>query len=308
MVKLEAEILDDTERLANDPPQLVELDSSTVPPPSLAPVGAGMAATGAAVAKGIFGAGDDSDDAEETEFGEITVFGDLGDIPIAGRRRVVFVMDVSRSLTPAQFELSKEELRSGISALPETALYQVIFFSGPTWFAHQRMTEGGERGEDVVIVDGEEKMKWNSGFGGFEYEKGNDNLPKSCWRVASKENIDATMDDIEAVGKSYGTTWHLPLTMAMSLEPPPKNIYFLTDGETARQDQVAGDMVELSKQRGGKTRINTIALMVPGASVPLHQIAKGTGGEYALVIAGGKILRGETLKEYLGEKDIHLND
>ena len=117
----------------------------------------------------------------------------------------------------------------------------------------------------------------------------------------------ATLEDIEAVGKSYGTTWHLPLTMAMNLEPAPKNVYFLTDGETARQDQVAEEMVEMAKARGN-TKLNTIALMVPGASVPLHRMAVGTGGEYSLVIAGGKVLKDDELREYLAEKDIALND
>ncbi|MDF1753003.1 MAG: hypothetical protein P1U89_09535 [Verrucomicrobiales bacterium] len=239
--------------------------------------------------KGIFGTGDEDEDG-------------------SGKRRVAFIMDVSRSLTPAQLRLSKTELSAAVSNLPEGSLYQVIFFSGPTWFAHQRMIEGGARGEDVVIADGDEKIRWKSGFGGFEFEGGNENLPGSAWREATPENIAATLDDIEAVGKSYGTTWHLPLTMALNLEPVPKNIYFLTDGETARQDQVAQEMIDMAKDRGGITKINTIALMVPGASVPLHRMAKGTNGEYSLVIAGGKVLKDDELSEYLAEKDISLDD
>ncbi|MDF1812668.1 MAG: helix-hairpin-helix domain-containing protein [Verrucomicrobiales bacterium] len=237
--------------------------------------------------KGIFGTGDEGDGSEPA--------------------RVVYIMDVSRSLTPAQLQLSKMELRAAVSALSEGSLYQVIFFSGPTWFAHQRMVEGGARGEDVVIADGDEKLNWSSGFGGFEYERGNENLPGGEWREATPENIASTLEDIEVVGKSYGTTWHLPLTMAMNLEPAPKNIYFLTDGETARQDQVAEDMVEMAQSRGN-AKLNTIALMVPGASVPLHRMASGTGGEYSLVIAGGKVLKDDALREYLDEKDITLND
>ncbi len=246
--------------------------------------------------KGIFGSAEDFE----------RVFGGKNGKP--EDRRVVFIMDVSRSLTPAQLRLSKTELSMAVCALPEGTLYQVIFFSGPTWFAHQRMVVGGARGEDVVIADGAMNLRWNSGFGGFEYEDGNTNLPSSEWREANPKTISATLADIEAVGKSYGTTWHLPLTMALNLEPVPKCIYFLTDGETARQDQVAEEIVEMARERGGATQINTIALMVPGASVPLYRIAKGTGGEYSLVIAGGKVLKDDDLREYLLEKGIVLDD
>ncbi len=225
-------------------------------------------------------------------------------------QRVAFIMDVSRSLTPAQLRLSKDELISAINSLAEGSLYQVIFFSGPTWFAHQRMTQGGARGEDVVIEDATDGTThhWKSGFGGFEYQEGNEQLPTGSWREVTEENIAATIEDIEAVGKSYGTTWHLPLTMAMDIEPAPKTIYFLTDGETARQEQVAVEMIAKSKEKAEDICINTIALMVPGASVPLSRIARGTGGEYSLVIAGGKVLKDNALKDYLAEKEISIDE
>lgn len=221
--------------------------------------------------------------------------------------RVVFVMDVSRSLTPAQLQMSKDELGAALRRLPESTRYQVIFFSGASWFAHQRMIEGGARGEDVVIEDRDGTMTWHSGFGGFEFEDGNDNLPTADWLSASPDNISSTLADIEAVEKSYGTTWNLPLTMAMNLEPAPESIYFLTDGETARQERVAEEMVEMAIKRGVQ-RIHTIAMMVPGASVSLNRIARGTNGDHCLVVAGGKVLRDHELRTYLAEKDIRLDD
>ncbi|MDP4849457.1 MAG: hypothetical protein NWQ95_03815, partial [Verrucomicrobiales bacterium] len=66
--------------------------------------------------------------------------------------RVVFILDVSRSLTPAQFAMSKAELLGGLDSLRIGAFYQVIFFSGPAWFAHQRLVSGGERGEVLLHV------------------------------------------------------------------------------------------------------------------------------------------------------------
>lgn len=254
----------------------------------------GVAAAGAAVSGAISG----------LEGNEIQGIFGMGE---PEGSRVVFVMDVSRSLTPAQLQMSKDELGAALRRLPESTRYQVIFFSGPSWFAHQRMIEGGARGEDVVIEDKDGILTWQSGFGGFEFEDGNDNLPSADWLFASPDNISATLDDIEAVGKSYGTTWNLPLTMAMNMEPAPETIYFLTDGETARQERVAEEMVEMARDRGVQ-RIRTIAMMVPGASVSLNRIARGTGGEYCLVIAGGKVLKDEELRAYLAEKDIRLDD
>lgn len=219
--------------------------------------------------------------------------------------RVVFIMDVSRSLTPDQFAMSKAELRSGLESLRQDAQYQVIFFSGPVWFAHQRIVEGGERGQDVVIREGEIEHRWKYAFGSYLYEKGNENLPSTAWRVASAEAIRETILDLEDVGKSDGTTWQLPLTLAMNLDPAPQQIFFMTDGETARQETIAAEMIAFSQERGNPV-IHTIALMVPGASPALHRLACATGGRHALVSAGGHVLRDAELIEYLDSKGITI--
>lgn len=221
--------------------------------------------------------------------------------------RVVFIMDVSRSLTPAQFAMSKAELLAGLDSLRHGTFYQVIFFSGPVWFAHQRFVSGGERGEDVLIRDGEREHRWKYAFGGHLYEGGENEHPVSDWRVANDETLASTRRDVEEVGKSDGTTWHLPLRTALHLEPAPGQIFFMTDGEIARQEDVVAEILELARERGNPA-IHTTALMVPGASKSLHRLAAATGGRHALVIAGGHVLRDKDLVDYLEEKGITLDE
>jgi hypothetical protein len=221
--------------------------------------------------------------------------------------RIAFVMDVSRSLTPAQFSMSKAELLCGVESLSHGTLYQVIFFSGPVWFAHQRLVSGGERGEDVVIRDSKLEHRWKYAFGGHHYEGGDAAHPVGEWRIASVETLEATRLDIEAVGKSDGTTWHLPLLTALHLEPAPSQVFFMTDGEIARQDEVIGEILGLSSERGNPV-IHTTSLMVPGASKSLHRLSTATGGRHALVIAGGHVLRDQELVDYLEEKGITLDE
>ncbi|HQZ28184.1 MAG: hypothetical protein KA250_10360 [Verrucomicrobiales bacterium] len=247
---------------------------------------------------GFFGVGEDESEDSAVVYGAPKKGG--------GPRRVVLIMDVSKSLSDAQMKLSKSELSSAISSLPSGSLYQVIFFSGATWFAHQRMTSGGQRGQEVIISDGAQMYKWSSSFTGYDYEKGNDSLPTGEWKEATATNIAATLEDVRAVRKSYGTTWHLPLTMALSLEPAPRTIYFLTDGETARQDEVAEEMIELCRSRGNP-KVHTISLMEPKASRPLSRLAKETGATFTLVIGGGKLLRDEELHAYLAQRGIQIS-
>jgi hypothetical protein len=123
-------------------------------------------------------------------------------------------------------------------------------------------------------------MKWKpvpNRLNTFEYQEGVESL-RGKWRDATDDDIEKTVQQIEHVPRSYGTTWHRPLIMAMNLEPPPKRIQFLTDGQVANQMQVAEGIVSMVKRRGGKTIINTFGPYE--ASESLRYIAGQTGGEY----------------------------
>lgn len=203
-----------------------------------------------------------------------------GPVPV---QRIAYIMDVSHSLSEKQFRLCKEELIHALEQLPDSFYYQVIFFSGPTWFAHQKMIEGGAQGEAVTFEDEGSRFRWKYEFGGYRYSAGNHKLPEGEWRAAQSTHIAESLRHIQSVTKSYGTTWHLPFMLAMNLDPCPDHIYFLTDGLTAHQNLVAEGIVDMVKRRGGQTTIHTNALMIPAATTPLRYIAEKTGGEYSLV-------------------------
>ena len=223
---------------------------------------------------------------------------------LSGLDRIVFVMDVSRSLSDAQLRVSKVELKKAIRRLGSGCHYQIIFFSGAAWFAHERMVDGGSRGKDVVIQSSSGMHHWASGSP-FTYSEGNDSLPTADWLQADEESITQSLRDIDAVDKSFGTTWHLPLTMALNMNPAPQAVYFMTDGETANQDQVADDMISLAESMGSP-QIHTTSLMEPGAAPPLNKLAAATGGNFSLVHSNGSVLHGDELVEFLAEKKITL--
>lgn len=264
-LELEQAILEGEQILIEEPPVEAEVVTPVVSNKSIAPA--------AARPKFIVAPESTTSDSERL----FTVEGD------SKSDRVVFIMDVSMSLKDPQLALCKSELTRALKKLPPSTDYQVIFFSGATWFANQRMVAGGRQGERVVIRDAEDEMIWKAGFGDFRYQNGNHNLPAGQWRKATSENIDETLGDIREVTQSFGTTWHLPFMLAMNLDPVPDEIYFLTDGEVAHQDLVAEGIVEMVKNKGADTRINTRSLMVPNAASPLRHIANETSGEYLLI-------------------------
>jgi hypothetical protein len=49
--------------------------------------------------------------------------------------RVVFIVDVSASLSSKQFEMIKKEQTKSLMKLAASIQYQVIFFAGSAWFA-----------------------------------------------------------------------------------------------------------------------------------------------------------------------------
>jgi len=199
-------------------------------------------------------------------------------------QHIAYLMDVSISLGEAEFNRCKKDLSTAIRELAKSARYQVIFFSGAAWFAHQRMIQGGDQGQHVVIADGHKRMIWRYRFGGHRYEKGNENPPPGQWRKATRANKKATIADIEEVNQSHGTSWHIPFMMALALDPAPSHIYFLTDGETSQQDVVARGILEMVDRRGSRTKIDTRGLRLKTPAVEaLTSISDRTQGKYAKV-------------------------
>ncbi|MDF1811309.1 MAG: VWA domain-containing protein [Verrucomicrobiales bacterium] len=186
---------------------------------------------------------------------------------------VVFILDISKSMTrDEKLAICQKRLKTALRELPESAKFQVIFFSQQARFAHA----------------------------------GDDEEPR--WLVADPETIEETIQAIDRIETAYGNEWDLPIIKAMKLDPAPGRIDFLTDGEKTDSSLLATGIVDLVKRAGQKTVINTIALMEPQASPPLYKIAKETAGTHSLVVAKDKVLQDKgDLQSYLESRGIEFS-
>jgi len=82
--------------------------------------------------------------------------------------------------------------------------------------------------------------------------------------------------------------------MAMAMEPPPEQIFFMTDGamENRDMDRLVRGLVATAKSRNIK--INTVNMMVPQkeAVQAMSDLATKTGGKFTIVEKDGKVRKG----------------
>ena len=229
-------------------------------------------------------------------------------------KKVVFVVDYSASMRGDKDKLMRKELKRAVESLPPSVEYQLIFFSGPAWYAGQEVKKGGDKKDKFYndwVVDGSKKFTWYGGWdeksrvpqGGktsilFHYGEGDDDkLPKAEFIKASKANIRKSLRHVEKTPLTVGTDWRSPLKMAMNLEPD--TIYFMTDGAfgTAKgvsKKEMIDDLLAYNRKHG-KAKINTICMMVLQARTELEQLADGSRGEFTLVKEDGTEVRGKDL-------------
>lgn len=203
--------------------------------------------------------------------------------------RVVFIVDVSASLSEKQFEMIKEELTSSLMKLAATVQYQVIFFAGPAWFAEDEFV--GRNKKKFTIKHGNQEYVWTTPGGANQFELQNrKDLPTAKWKSATRANLYKTKKDIEQVRKIFGTDWEWPLKVALQqMEPKPDVVYFLTDGVTSGVDATLKEIEKINRSKGKKAKINTIAMMQPKAAASLRQLAKESGGQFSIVNADGSV-------------------
>lgn len=249
---------------------------------------ADMAVLGINLGEGVgFGAGLGS--GAGLGLGSTTFFGNQSD-----GNRIAFVVDVSASMSNDQFTLMKAELTRSLMGLSPGTRYQVIFFSGPVWFAGQRVNREGRH---RAVIDGPrgKKLVWESADGsadGFRFADGQQPLPAEPWRTASPGSIRQTTRDVDAVGKSFGTSWHMPLQMALSMDPKPDVIYFMTDGAVRDAATAVKDISQWNRRGGKKAKIFTTAMMEPKAAEQLYELARKNGGSFSKVLKDGTIVSG----------------
>lgn len=206
-------------------------------------------------------------------------------------KKVVFVVDASASMKATgltgktKFELMKAELTKTISALPSGVEFQILFFSGPSWFL----------GDDPKKAKADWAMN-PPGKNFWEYKGGDPEKWKpEKYIKASPSKIRKATKEIEETIMMHGTDWRDPLKMAMMMEPD--TIYFMTDGAVSKhpdKSDTVDDVLEFSKTKSNAV-INTVCLMILRASDDLQKLAKETKGKFTLVLEDGTVVRGRDI-------------
>lgn len=204
-------------------------------------------------------------------------------------RRVVFAVDASKSMgnrgkgknkaAISKFDLMKQELDDSIRKLPPGTEYQILFFSAFAW-PHDE-------------IDTNNQAQWNGYRWTIKIGEENPKLPKFKYLKAVPENTKKSREIIKNSQMTLGTLWGPPVLMALSIRPKPDVVFFMTDGTTGNPKGWI-EMINRANKKGGKrATIHTTAMMEPDAAQDLSDLAKANGGEFTIVQADGKTIKGD---------------
>ncbi len=198
-------------------------------------------------------------------------------------RRVAYVIDFSMSMRADGREgLMRKELMKSVAGLPDGTRYQLIFFSGPVWTAGDRVAT------DTVIHAGV-KYRWKMKNLWEWVPEGP--LMKAEWLEADETRRNASINQIRNEQLVGGTDWGPPLRMAMEMNPPPEEIFFMTDGIMEKRDMKLLAQAIAADARPKGVKIHTINMMVEDvdAGGALGIIAGRTGGSVVKVEKDGRV-------------------
>ena len=198
--------------------------------------------------------------------------------------RIAYVIDYSASMRgQGREDLMRKELTDSVKKISARTKYALIFFAGPAWVAGDDV-DWNKQGA-IVTGKGGHKFNWKSKGKANDWVHSGKKEPVD-WLEASKGQISKTRKIITETRLVWGTRWDNPLEMALDMDPPPQVIYFMTDGAASGSDKWARS-VGLNAKRKGIT-INCIAMMEPRAHKDMDDLAKRTGGQFTIVMKGGK--------------------
>lgn len=207
--------------------------------------------------------------------------------------KVVFVVDASASMKATgktgktKFSLMQEELKRTVKSLPPGVEFQILFFSGPSWWV----------GEYDKKKFKEDWTQHASGKNFWEFKGGDpDDWPEVKYIKATPSKLRKVAEEIDNTKMELGTDWRDPLKMAMNMEPDV--IYFMTDGAVGKHPDkkpVVDDVLDFNRTKS-RAKINTICFMVLKAYENLKELADKTRGEFTLVTEEGEILRGRDVE------------
>jgi hypothetical protein len=174
----------------------------------------------------------------------------------------------------------KKELTRSVNGLPNGVQYQIIFFSDFGW-AHDAIRPGDE--------EARMNLQWDITPDTIAEAK----IPKVRYRTANLGNIKTSREIIAKAENPGGTNWGSGLFIALKMSPPPDVIFFMTDGNASDDSGWSAAVSETNARQGGKTIINTSAMMEPDAAVSLSDMAINNGGSFTVVLPNGKVVKGE---------------
>lgn len=180
--------------------------------------------------------------------------------------RFAFVIDYSKSMSNTQLRVMKHELYNAVKEIGDGGMVSLIFFSGPVWRPDQ----------DAQAAIG----RWGGSNGKGWYLKDNIEAPEPQWLFPNTKNLAALERMIYQTPTTYGTDWYPPLKEALSIEPPPDIIFFMTDG-ACPQSSIDKTLTMVGDLPSGSVQINTMVLGIDESrATALKQIAEMTGGEF----------------------------
>ncbi|MDI1313991.1 VWA domain-containing protein [Prosthecobacter sp.] len=244
--------------------------------PSMAssqPAGMGMGGAGGGFGAGI-GTGGKFNFLGQTAFG----------------RRVVFVVDFSSSMSQrlkgenqgmTRFELMKKELIKAVKQIPFGTAYQILFFSDFAW-PHNQVDSRNE---------GElEKYFWEIKSEVYKEAK----IPAFKYIQATQFTLQDSAEVIQRSDNSrIYTNWGSGLLMALSANPKPDVIYFMTDGESKDENGWIDIVTAENKRKLPMTVIHTSVMAQTDAAPEMNSLAKRNNGNFTVVTDDGRVIKGE---------------
>ena len=194
--------------------------------------------------------------------------------------RVVYVIDFSSSMKGnGRHELMRKELSDSLSKMQNGLQMGMIFFAGPAWVADSKVKGG------IVTNPKGKKFKFKTAGGHSKWTHDGPKQKVPWWTIDDKE-VKRLTKIVKNSPLVPGTVWHLPLHMALDMDPAPQMIYFMTDGVASGSSKWAESVGKRAKKMG--VVINCVALMQPKAEKDLKTMAEMTGGQVTMVDAKGK--------------------
>lgn len=205
-------------------------------------------------------------------------------------RRVVFVVDLSSSMSRplkvgnppmTRFDLLKKELIKAVRQIPFGTAYQVLYFSDFAW-PHNQVDSRSEQALD--------KYHWEIKPDDYKQAK----IPPFKYIQANQFTLQDSVDVIQrSENNRIYTNWGSGLLMALSANPKPDVIFFMTDGE--RKDEMGWiDIVtEENKRKLPMTVIHTSVMAQIDAAREIDALAKRNNGKFTVVSDDGQVIKGE---------------